>query len=49
MKKIIAMALAVMLVLSMAACGTAQTGTPTGAQTNDGKYTIGIHELDRGV
>ena len=42
MKKIIAMALAVMLVLSMAACGTAQTGTPTGAQTDDGKYTIGI-------
>ena len=42
MKKIIAMALAVMLVLSMAACGNAQTGTPTGTQTDDGKYTIGI-------
>ena len=44
MKKIIAMALAVMLVLSMAACGTAQQTTPTGAQTGTEKtaYTIGI-------
>ena len=44
MKKIIAMALAVMLVLSMAACGTAQQTTPTGAQTGNEKtaYTIGI-------
>ena len=45
MKKIIAMALAIMLVLSMAACGTAQTATPTGDQSATGsadKFTIGI-------
>ena len=35
MKKILALALAVMLLLSMAACGGAK-------QKNDGKYTIGI-------
>ena len=39
MKKIIAMALAVMLVLSMAACGGAQTDAP---KTETGKYVIGI-------
>ena len=43
MKKIIAMALAVMLVLSMAACGTAQAGTATGGDAAGEKtYTIGI-------
>ena len=47
MKKIIAMALAIMLVLSMAACGTAQSGTPTGNQgenqgSADNKFVIGI-------
>ena len=49
MKKIIAMALAVMLVLSMAACGATQGGTtqttaPAGEQgnTETQKYTIGI-------
>ena len=41
MKKIIAMALAVMLVLSMAACQPAQSGTSNEPQ-NDGKFTIGI-------
>ena len=41
MKKIIAMALAAMLVLSMAACQPAQSGTPNEPQA-DGKYTIGI-------
>ena len=41
MKKIIAMALAVMLVLSMAACQSAQGGTSTEPK-DDGKFTIGI-------
>ena len=38
MKKIIAMALALMLVLSMAACGTA-------GETNDSGYSVGIVQL----
>ena len=41
MKKIIAMALAVMLVLSMAACQPSQSGTSTEPK-DDGKFTIGI-------
>ena len=41
MKKIIAMALAAILVLSMAACQPAQSDTPDESQA-DGKYTIGI-------
>ena len=41
MKKIIAMALAVMLVLSMAACQSAQGGTSTEPK-DDGKFTVGI-------
>ena len=44
MKKIIAMVLALVLVLSMAACGTAQSGTSAEGETvgTDGKVTIGI-------
>lgn len=42
MKKLFAVLLAAMMLLSMAACGDTEVQTPSTPAANDGKYTIGI-------